>query len=283
LGACFDVGFVNNILELISFHCSSLNALDISRNKLQRLQAYSNLKDKCPSLKILDISDNELHHINELEHLAPMPSVTTLVLENNPFKGHVNDFASYAGQVRAYFPNLEILDGQALPGPVKFDLPTNIGVLPPSQKGYLVNEEVRSLVIQFLELFYSVYDGENRDKLLEAYSDNAVFSLSVNFTEQQRGPPFHQYMQLSRNLARQNSSKKSLLHHGRIDIVQCLRQLPHSCHIASSFNVDVLKASPSCTVFTVHGVFGEASSGKSDSYVVRAFSRTFVIIATGTG
>ena len=39
--------------------------------------------------------------------------------------------------------------------------------------------------------------------------------------------------------------KSSLLKHGRIDIVQCLRDLPKTKHISHSFNVDVFKATVS--------------------------------------
>ena len=39
--------------------------------------------------------------------------------------------------------------------------------------------------------------------------------------------------------------KSSLLKHGRIDIVQCLRDLPKTKHISHTFNVDVFKATVS--------------------------------------
>ena len=39
------------------------------------------------------------------------------------------------------------------------------------------------------------------------------------------------------------AKRATLLKNGRIDIVQCLRQLPRTFHIASTFNVDVMKAS----------------------------------------
>uniref|UniRef100_A0A1X7V6T0 TAP-C domain-containing protein n=1 Tax=Amphimedon queenslandica TaxID=400682 RepID=A0A1X7V6T0_AMPQE len=277
----FDASFVNTVLDLVATHCPQLVALNLSNNRLQRLQAYSSLRDKCPSIESLDLSGNELHSPQELEAIAPLPSVKSLILEGNPFRDQ--EFSSYASVVRKYFPNLELLDGKPLPDPVKFDLPTNIGTIPPSQKGYLVNEDIRSLVVSFLEQYFSLYDGETRDKLLEAYSDNAVFSLSVDVSPQQRGPPLQQYMSSSRNLARVNDPGKrsSLIKHGRIDIVQFLRQFPQSCHISSSFSVDVMKANPMCTGFNVYGLFGEA--GRMDSPIIRAFTRTFVIVAAGTG
>ena len=37
-----------------------LLALDLSRNQLQRLDAYSSLPTVCPNLQILNLSDNEV-------------------------------------------------------------------------------------------------------------------------------------------------------------------------------------------------------------------------------
>ena len=54
----------------------------------------------------------------------------------------------------------------------------------------------------------------------------------------------HTYLLLP-SLSLSLGKRSSLIKHGRIDIVQCLRQLPRSFHIASSFSVDVMKASVS--------------------------------------
>ena len=56
----------------------------------------------------------------------------------------------------------------------------------------------------------------------------------------------HTYLLLSSlSFSLSLGKRSSLIKHGRIDIVQCLRQLPRSFHIASSFSVDVMKASVS--------------------------------------
>ena len=109
------------------------------------------------------------------------------------------------------FISVLIQDGQSLPGPIKFDLPTNVGTIPPSQVScghqmtvvmhFIYRKDTqlmkklgplwchfqnsKSYILwynffctQFFR-FFSLYDGETRDKLLEAYSDNVSVSLCV--------------------------------------------------------------------------------------------------------
>jgi hypothetical protein len=83
--------------------------LDLSRNRLQRFDAYSSLPSNLVNLKSLDLSDNEVRSVQELEHLQGMASVTSLSLKGNPCEEQARDFVSYSASVRKYFPNLEFL------------------------------------------------------------------------------------------------------------------------------------------------------------------------------
>ena len=49
----------------------------------------------------------QLHSLSELEKLGQMTSVTTLVLEGNPFSQSSWDLMSYASKLRKIFPNLQ--------------------------------------------------------------------------------------------------------------------------------------------------------------------------------
>ena len=86
-----------------------LLVLDLSRNRLQRFDAYSALPSHLKSLKSLDLSDNEVRSVQELEHFQGMASVTSISLKGNPCEKQSRDFVSYASSVRKYFPNLEVL------------------------------------------------------------------------------------------------------------------------------------------------------------------------------
>ena len=58
---------------------------------------------------ILLVIISQLSHVNTLEGLGQLTSVTTLVLENNPLLEFHSDFASYAAGIRKYFPSLQVL------------------------------------------------------------------------------------------------------------------------------------------------------------------------------
>jgi nuclear RNA export factor len=45
------------------------------------------------------------------------------------------------------------------------------------ERSYLGAEECMTIVLQFLEQYYQLYDSENRDPLVSAYLDNAVFII----------------------------------------------------------------------------------------------------------
>jgi nuclear RNA export factor len=282
-GCMYNKEFVSSILELVGANCPELLSLDLSSNRLQHLDAYSTLTSVCPSLQSINLSDNELHSPSELEKLAGMASLTKLAVEGNPFTQGGSDLMSLANTLRKIFPNIQTLDGQDLPSPAKFDLPTSVGQLPPTQKGFVVNDQIQTLVVEFVQQYYSLYDGENRDKLFEAYSEDAVFSLSVNGTR--RGPPMDMYMPFSHNLARLKDpgKRQPLVKHGRIDIVQCLRSLPRSKNHLSAFNVDVMRATQNSTAFVIYGFFSEVGGSRIDNVPVRAFTRTFVLTAVGSG
>jgi len=51
----------------------------------------------------------QLRSAAELENIQGMGSLTTLVLEKNPFSQRNQDLVSYASNMRKLFPNLQLL------------------------------------------------------------------------------------------------------------------------------------------------------------------------------
>lgn len=86
-----------------------LLSLDLSNNRLQRLDLYADLPEKCSELQVLNLSENQIRSPSELEHIAGLKKLTTLVLENNPLSQHSSDFVSYSGSLRKIFPALQLL------------------------------------------------------------------------------------------------------------------------------------------------------------------------------
>ena len=97
------------------------------------------------------------------------------------------------------FSSLPPQDGDELPPPITFDVST--AVIPPSQGSYFVNNEVQDLVVKFLKEYYTIYDSDNRQPLIDAYHENALFSLSTapNPITEYKQPFLGDYFSASRN------------------------------------------------------------------------------------
>lgn len=87
-----------------------LLSLDLSNNRLFRLELYADLTSKCPELQTLDLSNNQLRAPMDLNHLSGLKKLTTLSLLGNPVSQD-GDFVSYSGDMRKLFSALTTLVG----------------------------------------------------------------------------------------------------------------------------------------------------------------------------
>jgi nuclear RNA export factor len=68
-------------------------------------------------------------------------------------------------------------DGVDLIPPILFDVNEDIQM--PTNKGnYFCAEEGMAVARQFLQQYYHLYDSDNREQLVNAYHDNAIFSIT---------------------------------------------------------------------------------------------------------
>uniref|UniRef100_A0A8C8CZ50 Nuclear RNA export factor 1 n=1 Tax=Oncorhynchus tshawytscha TaxID=74940 RepID=A0A8C8CZ50_ONCTS len=256
------------VVKIIEENIPELVCLNLSNNKLFRLDDLSELVNKVPNLKTLNLSHNELKTERELDRIKGLKLVE-LWLERNPLCDYFKDQASYISEVRERFPRLLKLDGQDLPPPIVFDVEVTPAALPPCKPSYFCSEEIKTPIVGFLQQYYSVYDSGDRQPLLDAYHDGATFSLSMPFTMQNPSRyPLANYHKDSRNLKKLKdpTTRFRLLKHTRLNVVAFLSELPKTQHDTASLIVDV-------NTFTV-------IEGKSrDS--VRAFCRVFVTVPAG--
>jgi nuclear RNA export factor len=71
-------------------------------------------------------------------------------------------------------------DGADLSPPVVFDVDED-QELPKSKGSFLSAEEGMTVVRQFLEQYYHLYDSDNREPLVIAYHNDATFSLTSTY------------------------------------------------------------------------------------------------------
>uniref|UniRef100_A0A8C7PDG4 Nuclear RNA export factor 1a n=1 Tax=Oncorhynchus mykiss TaxID=8022 RepID=A0A8C7PDG4_ONCMY len=258
--------FMDAVVKIIEENIPELVCLNLSNNKLYKLEDVADLISKAPHLKILNLSHNELKSEKELDRLKGLKLVE-LWLDRNPLCDQFKDQLTYISAIRERFPRLLKLDGHDLPPPIVFEVvsPTTT---PPCK--------VWSVFIhRITKRYYSVYDSGNRQPLLDAYHDGASFSLSLPSSQNPNRCSLREYHKDSRNIKRLKdpSTRFRLLKHTRLNVVALLNELPKT-HVAFS-----ILSSTTLLSFTVSGMFKEVD-GKSED-AVRAFSRVFIAVPAG--
>jgi hypothetical protein len=110
--------------------------------------------------------------------LESLSNLEELRLEKNPWTECFNEQDAYTSEVRKIFPKLLKLDDIQLPPPIVFDLEDNIE-LPKPQGSFLCHPEARDILRAFLEQYFALFDTESRAGLIDAYHENAQYSLVV--------------------------------------------------------------------------------------------------------
>uniref|UniRef100_A0A8C4DW83 Nuclear RNA export factor 1a n=1 Tax=Dicentrarchus labrax TaxID=13489 RepID=A0A8C4DW83_DICLA len=242
------------VIKIIEQNIPELTCLNLSNNRIHKLDELAELVTKVPNLKTLNLSHNELKSDRELDKLKGLKLVE-LWLTKNPLCDLFKDHASYIRSVTLLF--LYLSQGQ-------------------TQKDLLKLLYCR---------YYSIYDSGDRQPLLDAYHDGASLSLTTPYSTQNPSrSSLGEYHKDSRNLKRLKDStiRFRLLKHTRLNVVAFLNELPKTQHDIASLNVDVNTYTNTLLSFTVSGVFKEvAVDGKSRESTM-AFSRVFITVPAGS-
>lgn len=181
--------------------------------------------------------------------------------------------------IRKLCPKVERLDGHVLPAPITFDVDTPT-TLPTPRDSHFMNDQCKDIICRFVNWYYAIYDGDNRQPLMEVYHPEVMFSLSTyNSRPMSRSTNWVDYQSNDRNLKsiRDASKRQTHLKRGQLDVVSLLTKLPASQHSPASFLVDVNTVTSCMLTFTIHGVYKERAS-KIHNKPVRKFARTFVTV-----
>ncbi|XP_056328602.1 nuclear RNA export factor 1 [Danio aesculapii] len=279
---CHNVDIILNrkncmqaVIKIIQENIPELLSLNLSKNKLYKLDGLTELVDKAPNLQSLNLSNNELKSDCELEKVRGFRLVE-LCLDGNPLCDHFKDQTRYISAVQKRFPRLLRLDGHVLSLPICFDVETSSNI-PLCKGSHFVSNEIQDLIQRFLAQYYGVYDSGDRQPLLEAYHKSACFSLCLPSISNPSRYKL-EYFKNSRNVKniKDSSTRFRLLKHTRLTVVAFLNELPKTLHDINSINVDVNAYASTLLVFTVSGVFKDVDDQSEDSF--KAFSRVFVTV-----
>ncbi|XP_048193515.1 nuclear RNA export factor 2-like, partial [Perognathus longimembris pacificus] len=276
---CMDIA-----VQIIQNSFPELSYLNLSNNKLYRLDALSDIADSGPDVRILDLSRNQLRSVLELNKVKGL-KLDELWLDGNPLCRNFRDQAAYQRGEEEEEMTGNGVDMEALePDGHQFDPP----VAPGTDARWLVSpsrqadeeEALRERLLQFLKEYYSVFDNGDRQNLLGAYHDEACFSVSLPANASGPGEScLSEYFKHNRNLTtlKDPCVQRKLLKYGRHDIVESLRSLPQTQHDLSSFMMDVCYHTEKMLCFSVSGLFREEAGGNSEN-CIRAFTRTIIAI-----
>uniref|UniRef100_A0A8D3EAP2 Nuclear RNA export factor 1a n=1 Tax=Scophthalmus maximus TaxID=52904 RepID=A0A8D3EAP2_SCOMX len=253
------------VITIIEENIPELTCLNLSNNRIHKLDELSELVAKVPNLKTLNLSHNELKSDRELDKVKGLKLVE-LWLNRNPLCLYFKDQASY---IRSCLFLLCIFL------PVTFIFFNFI---------CFGSDEIKAVILRFLQQYYSIYDSGDRQPLLDAYHDGASLSLTTPYSTQNPSrSSLGEYHKDTRNLKRikDTTMRFRLLKHTRLNVVAFINELPKTQHDIASFTVDVNTYTNTLLSFTVSGVFKEvAVDGKSRDSTM-AFSRVFVTVPAG--
>ncbi|XP_044758210.1 nuclear RNA export factor 1-like [Coccinella septempunctata] len=273
------------VIDIIAENIPDLEALNLNDNKIQILTFLQKFTSKLDKVKILYLGQNKIRDIGMLDSLKGLPLVE-LFLDGNPLCDKFKDKSIYISEVRARFPKVMKLDGLDLPPPISFDL-ADESTLPTALQTFLCDSNAGSIIRQFLEQYFTLFDSDDRQMLIQAYHEKATFSMTMAYpygTKDKSVNWLNWYNTDNRNLLRVSDPDRrfKLLNQGNVSIVSFLKEMPMTSHDLLNFQVDLTICNPLMMSFKVAGPFKELKGGHKNT-PVRWFSRAFVIVPVGSG
>ncbi|BES93086.1 Nuclear RNA export factor [Nesidiocoris tenuis] len=275
------------IIELIAECVPDLVALSLNKNNLSAVEPLKAMIDKLPHLKILHMAKNNIKDVKQLDNLSGL-KLEEVNLDGNPLVAKFQNLPQedYVRAIRQRFPRVIKLDGVDLPKPIIFDLEDDeVLTLPKSQFSFICDPGQGNVMAKtFIEQYYQIFDSGDRTPLLQAYHDNAHFSLSCFISAQDSHSMFTSYMSENRNLKRVTHEERrlKLLKIGKPAIVDYFKNFPQTVHDPATFVVDLVFFTPELIQLVVGGLYREKDKFNEGS-PIKYFNRSFIIVPVGAG
>jgi nuclear RNA export factor len=280
-------GAFRTLLQLLQAKCPEVESINFGQNRIRNLSAFTVLAPALANLLNVCFENNQVADFNQLDHLKS-PKWRELIFIGNPIASKEN----YKSEITRRFPTLSFLDRAKLEPEFKFPaIPT--AAMPPERGSFYDSPDRQAIALGFLKKYLEVFDA-NRQALLEVYTEESFFSLSVfsptppqgQQHQQHRGGGQHghkidgrltSYMPHSRNLLhlREAGTRGQRIHRGKILIISELMKLPQTKHQLDDVILEVFLADgfPYQVLFiNVHGHFWDAVAEQNRSY-----DRTFLL------
>nr|XP_048284145.1 nuclear RNA export factor 3 isoform X2 [Myodes glareolus] len=263
-------------LDFYEEDITQMMPLNQSYSKPYQMFDFLDTKAVAPTVDSLNESGNEVKSAG-IEVKGQDLDPEEIRADQSSLSTTIPDKSSNINSILELFPKLLSLEGQESPKPTLCGLEDHKS-LPICKGSSFGSEAVKTLVLQFLQQYYFIYDNGDRQGLLNAYHAEACFSLAVLFSfMDSSSSSLCGYFKYSRNMKVLKDSymqQWQLLKHKKCDIICFLRTLPKTQHDLTSFVVDICFQTETMLCFSVSGFFKEAEG--SSQGCVHAFTRTFI-------
>ncbi|XP_050298409.1 nuclear RNA export factor 1-like isoform X2 [Anthonomus grandis grandis] len=274
------------VLDIIKENIPDMEALCLNDNKVSVFGFLKNVQKSIPNLKILHLGNNKIRDLMQLDAFIGLP-IVELFLHGNPLCDKFKEQSSYISEVRKRFPKCMKLDGIDLPPPISFDI-TEETAIPETRDRFLCSPEGEITVRRFIDQYFAIYDSGNRQPLLEAYHEKAMFSFTMCYPyglgKDKNVAWLNWYQTDNRNILRvpDIDRKCKLLKQGQLSVVSFLQDMPETKHDINGFTIDLTLYTPQMLCLTISGMFKELKTGHKVP-PTRFFFRTLVIVPVGSG
>lgn len=153
------------------------------------------------------------------------------------------------------------------------------------QEGYMP-DSTSEFVSKFLEQYYSLFDSDDRQPLIAAYHEQALFSYTVGGNleaDKFKSRPVEKSLyQDNRNILRiKDDLRTKTLKQGKVNVVAALCDMPKTKHEPLSFLIDVPLYNDCIIQIVVNGVL-RLTDGKSTP-LIKSFCRLFTVVPHNGG
>lgn len=265
---------IANVLKWAAQQFPNIVKIDMQKNEIKQCVGLAH--SALPKLKALDLRWNNIESVDDFSGMTLVHKISELDLDGNPIcRAYATKPIEFIKDIKSLFADLEYMDGVK----IKKDLPFI------TRQNFLCSPNYYTMVENFVQHYFQLYDSPQRNLLKEIYADESIFTLSCYYQceRMQNMNIIHRvrvYGNVSRNVLKMsdysNQCATNLLY-GASKIGSFLNMLPQTEHDFLSFTIDVPMTEAHMAIIIVSGVFKEKASSLLDSDFLFGFTRTFIL------
>lgn len=163
---------IMNVLKWAAKQFPGVTKIDFQKNNIKRCVGFGNFSI-LPKLRALDLRWNKIESFDDFSGMTVVNKITELNIDGNPIcKAYGNKPKDFIVDIKKIFQDVELIDGLKVKGEIPFL----------TKQNYLCSPTAYTMVENFIQHYFMLYDSAQRASLREMYSEDSLVSLSCYFT-----------------------------------------------------------------------------------------------------